>query len=372
MFKGYATKEGTKKFAEKFENSSDDFYNKCENLIVSSVGVGSFAPEAYREENYIYSFKDSIKEAIKLGCNFIDTAINYRYQESEREIGAAISELIDENVITREEIVVSSKGGFIPLDFPFPENPYKWIEEHMIGKKLAKKEEIELDQHCISPKFVEWSLEQSRKNLGLETIDIYYLHNPEMQLGNMRYKKLLETIEDNFEMFEKKVKEGAIKHYGIASWNGLLYEDTNIEYLSLLDIYKIAKKVGGKNNHFKFVQIPYNLAKPHAYSYTNQKLEDELFYSLFQATKKLGINVVTSSAFLRMNLFKRPFSQKVRGLLGEEAMSDLHRALQFSRSNEFVTSALFSTKDIEHMRHDMEIITIKKAKPEYYSQIFKI
>ncbi len=372
MIAGYATTDGTKSFAERFQNASPDFFNSCENLTVSSVGIGNFAPEAYREENYIYSFKDSTKTAIESGCNFIDTAINYRYQESERELAEAIKELIDEGRIKREELVISSKGGFIPLDFPFPENPYKWIEENMIEKKLAKKEEIELDQHCIAPKFVEWSLEKSRENLDLETIDIYYLHNPEMQLGSIKYKELLKVIEANFEMLERKVKEGAIHYYGVASWNGFLYEDSNMEYISLFDLHKIAKKVGGKNNHFKFVQIPYNLAKPHAYSYTNQQLDDGLFYSMFQATQKLGIHVVTSSSFLRMNLFKRPFNNTIRALLGEEAMSDLHRALQFGRSPDFVTSALFSSKDVEHMKHNMEVIEFKKAAPQNYAKIFGV
>jgi hypothetical protein len=41
--------------------------------------------------------------------------------------------------IKREEVIIASKGGFIPLDFPFPDNPYGWIQENIIKKGLAKK-----------------------------------------------------------------------------------------------------------------------------------------------------------------------------------------------------------------------------------------
>jgi aryl-alcohol dehydrogenase-like predicted oxidoreductase len=35
----------------------------------------------------------------------------------------------------------------------------------------------------MTPRWLDAMIELSRTNLGLDTIDIYYLHNPESQLG---------------------------------------------------------------------------------------------------------------------------------------------------------------------------------------------
>ena len=130
----YATKEGTHKFAKRFKEYKD-FYIEHEGLLFSKLGMGTFIKEPYKEENYLFSYKDALKEGIKNGVNFLDTANNYRYTVSEEEVGEAINELIDEGEISRDEVIVATKGGFIPLNFPFPKNPYKWIEENILDKR---------------------------------------------------------------------------------------------------------------------------------------------------------------------------------------------------------------------------------------------
>ena len=37
--------------------------------------------------------------------------------------------------------------------------------------------------HCMSPAYLENQIERSRRNLGMETIDLFYVHNPESQLA---------------------------------------------------------------------------------------------------------------------------------------------------------------------------------------------
>ncbi|MDO9303919.1 MAG: aldo/keto reductase, partial [Sulfuricurvum sp.] len=133
----HATKEGTFKYLKKFGNYSKDFYRFNGELFFPSLGIGTYKPEPYKEENYIINYGEAIKTALRNGIHFIDTAINYRYQMSEREIGEALSEMIESGEIRREEVIVASKAGFIPLDFPFPDNPYGWIQENMIDTRLA-------------------------------------------------------------------------------------------------------------------------------------------------------------------------------------------------------------------------------------------
>jgi aryl-alcohol dehydrogenase-like predicted oxidoreductase len=112
---------------------------------------------------------------------------------------------MEEENIKREELIICSKGGFIQLEYPFPENPYTWINENLIQSSLAKEEDIELDQHCMTPDYLEWSCKRSLKNLEIDTIDIYFLHNPEIQISKLGYKTWLKKVESAFKRFERMV-----------------------------------------------------------------------------------------------------------------------------------------------------------------------
>ena len=172
---GLATYEGTARFASR-KGVRADFYALSQGLVFSSLGLGTFRKEPYREENYLRTYEDAIAEALNQGCNHFDTAINYRYQESEKELGRALAKAFSEGVVARDEVIVATKAGFLPLEFPFPKDPYRWIQTQVVEKNRAKKEEIIIDQHCLSVPYLEWSLEQSLQNLKLESVDICLLY----------------------------------------------------------------------------------------------------------------------------------------------------------------------------------------------------
>ena len=50
------------------------------------------------------------------GVNVIDTAINYRYQKSERVVGAVLRYLLEKGY-SREELFICSKVGYISVKF---------------------------------------------------------------------------------------------------------------------------------------------------------------------------------------------------------------------------------------------------------------
>ena len=367
----YATKEGTFTYLKQFSDYNRSFYRFSGDFFVSSVGLGTFRKEPYREENYVVNYKDAIKTAIQNGINHIDTAINYRYQVSEQEIGETLEELFKYGVAKREELVVSSKAGFIPLEFPFPDNPYDWIEQNIIDQELATKEEVVIDQHCMSPKFLRWSVERSLENLKLETLDILYLHNPETQLGYVNRAMVMERIKEAFRLFESLVEEGKIRAYGIASWNAFLYEEGHAEYLSLSEIVQMAVEVGGESHHFKYIQSPFNLGKPHAYNYSNQKGPDGKYYTLMQAAYGYGLGLFASSSLLQMNLFKGKFSETIRETLHTKEETDIVTALQFSRSGN-VLSGLFGSIDPKHIKENLMLAYIDEAKPEQIGTLFGV
>jgi aryl-alcohol dehydrogenase-like predicted oxidoreductase len=364
-----ATSEGAKRYAARHAKQKEA-YSIVEDLAISSIGIGSYAPEPYWEEAYKFSYEEAIFTAIANGINHIDTAINYRFRQSEREVGAAIKRAIDSGAAKRDELFVATKAGFLPLNYPFPQNPYEWIESEIVKTGLATKDEIACDQHCLAPKFLERSLEWSLENLGLEAIDCLYLHNPETQLGYANYATLLERIEAAFALFESAAAAGKIGFYGVASWNAFLWEENHVEYIRLNDLVKIARKVGGEKHRFKFVQLPFNLAKPHAYNYVNQPLDDGLYYTPIQAAARLGLNAIASSSLLRMALFKRPFSPKAAAALGGGFGSAVQYALQFARSARGVKSALFSSTNAAHVLENLLVLEAEKTAVKDYNALF--
>jgi aryl-alcohol dehydrogenase-like predicted oxidoreductase len=366
---GLATYEGTARFATRL-GARKDFYALSQGLFFSSLGLGTFRKEPYREENYLRSYEDAIQEALNQGCNHFDTAINYRYQESEKELGRALKKAFQEGRIKRDEVIIATKGGFLPLEFPFPDNPYEWIQKNIIDSKLATKEEVVVDQHCLSVPFLEWSLNKSLENLNLKSVDIFYIHNPETQLGYVSKWEVYQRLHRCFQWCESKIKEGKIGSYGIATWNGFSYMPEHVEHLNLASLVRIAREVGGKNHGFKFVQFPYNLGKTSAYTVLSQTLDSGEVLSPFGAAKALGIEIILSSSLLQMNLFKRPFSDRAAALLGGN--SDVQSALQFARSAEGATCALFGSQDPLHVKHNFELKTQPRVPKKYYQLLYRM
>ena len=366
-----ATFDDTYNFAKKFSHYKD-FYIKHNDLIFSKLGLGTFNKEPYKEENYLFHYIEGVKEAVKNGINLIDTASNYRYGQSEKEIGIALQELFEEGVTKREELIICSKGGFIQLEYPFPENPYKWIEENIINTSLATLDDIELDQHCMTPDYLEWSCKKSLENLGVKAIDIYFLHNPEIQVSKLGYKKLIKKIETIFKRFEKMVEKGMIKYYGIAVWNGFIDESTN-EHINLEDLVDIAIKVGGNNHNFKYIQTPFNIAKTSIYTMPTQKVKGEEC-TLLQAAHRLKIGVISSSSLLQMNLFKKSFKPETGYLLDSKMVleNDIQLALQFVRSTPGIISSLFASKVPVHIKKNLEITKVPATSRAKYDLMYRV
>src|SRR5580658_10051179 len=111
----HATPEGTKLYAGNFpEPVKAGHYRDFMGLAVSSLGLGTYLGNHDETDDKLYI--EAIKTALTSGINLIDSAINYRCMRSERNIGQALRELVQEGRIAREEVVICTKGGFIPFD----------------------------------------------------------------------------------------------------------------------------------------------------------------------------------------------------------------------------------------------------------------
>ena len=112
---GSATLEGTTRYRQRFQDTAaPNHFREAQHLHLSSIGIGTYLGDA--DENTDAKYTDAVVRAVELGANVIDTAANYRFQRSERSIGKALNALINEQRFARDEIVVCTKGGYLPFD----------------------------------------------------------------------------------------------------------------------------------------------------------------------------------------------------------------------------------------------------------------
>jgi Predicted oxidoreductases (related to aryl-alcohol dehydrogenases) len=362
----YATKEGTLRYKDRFKDTlAPGHFRESQDLWISSIGFGSYLGNYDKETDIRY--RDAVIGALELGCNKIDTAINYRFQRSERSIGGALEIGFKEGKISRDEIIVATKGGYIPFDDAPPKDIKTYFVETFIKPGIATPEDIVSGSHCMTPRYIENQLECSLKNLGLDCVDIYYLHNPEEQLEEVSREEFNARIAAAFELLEDKVSQGKIRMYGTATWSGYRQESDEYNFLSLEEITNIAKDIAGEDHHFKVIQLPFNLAMPEAITLRNQSVKGDMCTAL-EAAWKLGIMVIASSSLLQSRL-----SRNLPEFIGEHLkglQTDAQRALQFVRSTPGITTALVGMSRIHHVEENMKVAEIPPTPMEDFLKLF--
>jgi aryl-alcohol dehydrogenase-like predicted oxidoreductase len=219
----------------------------------------------------------------------------------------------------------------------------------------------------MTPRYIENQIECSLKNLGLECIDIYYIHNPEEQLQEVSKQEFHECIGAAFELLERKVSQGKIGTYGTATWNGYRQDPDAPDHLSIEKIVNIAKEVGGENHHFRVIQLPFNLAMPEALISKNQSVEGQMM-SVIEAAWRLGVTVIASSSLLQSQL-----SKNLPDFIGECLKgldTDAQRALQFVRSTPGIASALVGMSSVNHIEENMKVAKIHPASIDDFVRLF--
>ncbi len=213
---------------------------------VSRLGMGTYRMQRDSREHY-----DALREALISGTNVIDTSANYMDGSAEALIGDVIRDLKAAGRIQRENIAIVTKAGYIQgknsllcaeIDFP---------EQTRFDRSLA---------HCIHPEFLENQIELSRLRMGLETLDVILLHNPEYFLKKARQdnidiqeaqKEYYRRIHQAFDFLEEMRKEGRIQYYGISSNTFPVYGQYESTDLQRIDVDRYPG--------FKVIQFPANL-----------------------------------------------------------------------------------------------------------------
>jgi aryl-alcohol dehydrogenase-like predicted oxidoreductase len=354
----------TARYGTRFPTAAKGHFRDASGqLTVSSIGIGTYLGEPDPATDRAYTA--SVIAAAEGGINFIDTAINYRLQRSERSIGAALRALVEKG-FSREEFVICTKAGFLTPDSDMPDDPNAYFVSEYFQPGIFRAEEIAAGCHCMAPKFLHNQLERSRKNLGLECIDVFYLHNPETQLGEVSAQGFARRIKEAFEFLESAVEEGKIGAYGLATWNGFREEPRARGYLSLEAMVGIAREVAGENHHFRFVQLPLNLAMPDALTKANQVAQGKTV-AMVQAARMFGITLVASASLLQGKLLYQLPAQVAQtfGL-----STDAERALQFVRSVPGLTTGLVGMSSPGHVIANLRLVPIEPAPRDQFLKLF--
>jgi aryl-alcohol dehydrogenase-like predicted oxidoreductase len=330
-----ATAEATESYVERRSAFREaGFYRTVFDLQISSLGIGTYLGADDDEADRAYT--DALIAAGEGGINFFDTAINYRRQRSERAVGAAL------RALRREEIVVCTKAGFLtPGAVP----------------KSLRKSDIVADMHSMAPDFLEDQIERSRVNLGVDTIDVFYLHNPETQLPARTPEEFEDAIRSAFARLERLAERGRIGWYGAATWNGFRVKGQ----LSLPRLAAIAIEECGPEHHFRFIQLPFNFEMVEAFRARPD--------NVLTAAASLGIAVVASASLSQTRVLDRVPAAVVEAMPG--LSTNAQRAIQFTRSTPGISAALVGMGRREHAIENLGVAKVPPLGRDAYLRLYR-
>ena len=366
---GYATAEGTRKFMENaIKNGiANSHFRSFNNLNFSSLGIGTYLGQLTLEDDE--DLENAIYQSLKSGAmNVIDTAINYRSMKSEKNIGHAIKKLIQDKIISRDQIFISTKNGYITNDGDYPRiDVLEYMQKMFISQGIIDSKDISSGYNVLNPNYIQKCIDKSLTNMQLDTIDLVYIHNAyESWFQDISRSEFNEKIRRVFQVYEEYRSQNKIRYYGMATWTCFRLPRNEEGYLSLEDMVKIAEDVAGKDHGFRFIQLPYNLAYREAYLLKNQTVGSDNDLTILEACNRLNIGVFTSVPLLQAKLF----DAKIPDYLGIE--NQLLKIVQLTRSTPNVIAPLLGQKKLNHVKENIELAKVAPLNNSEFSEAIKI
>lgn len=238
-------------------------------LTVTEVGFGGYRIAAENDTH-----REALTLALTQGINLIDTSSNYTNGRSETLIGDVLQTLFADGTLTRDDLVVVSKAGYLQGD------NYDLSQQHKAAGRPFPDLVPYADglEHCIHPDFIADQLTRSLERLQLDTLDVYLLHNPEYYLSWAHKNgvdlataraEYLRRIVLAFVHLEHEVSNGRIRYYGISS-NTFPHPKDDPEFTDLTQIWEMVQQMRS-DHHFRVIQLPMNLLEPAAATEPNQR-----------------------------------------------------------------------------------------------------
>jgi uncharacterized protein YyaL (SSP411 family)/aryl-alcohol dehydrogenase-like predicted oxidoreductase len=263
---GSATPEGTGALAARFASvHGPAAYVKLgtTGLTVSRFGFGT-----YRVDDRVDEHRQALVLSLSAGMNLVDTSTNYADGHSERLVGEVLAELDASGGVPRGAVVVVSKIGYAQGT-----NLDAAIQREKSGKPFPEMVHYADGlRHCIHPEWIEDQLDRSLERLGVETLDVCLLHNPEYFLSDAAKRRVpledarrefYRRVTEAFRRFEKEVENGRLRFYGVSS-NSVVEPADSPEATSVEGFLEAARAAGGSHHHFRVLELPMNLLEPGA------------------------------------------------------------------------------------------------------------
>lgn len=368
--KGFASSEGTKKFRDNAIKKGKSYlhFKEFDDLILSSIGMGTYLGDLSKEDDT--DIENALYESVKShAINVIDSAINYRAMKSEKSIGRSITRLVNDGIISRDEIFVSTKNGYITNDGDYPMlDVWEYIQRMYISTGIIKAEDISSGYNVLKPAYIEKCIERSRFNLKLDTLDLVYVHNAfESWHQDVSKDKFFDMLSKVFEIYEKFRSKNKIRYYGMATWTCFRVSEENKEYLSLAEVYNIAKSIGGVDHGFRFIQLPYNLAYSEALFLKNQNVGNEKKLTILEAAKRLKIGVFSSVPLLQGKLIQTKIPDYSEGLT-----DPIMKLVQIIRSSPSIIAPLIGQKKMDHVNNNNKISEVPPLSEEEFKLAIEV
>jgi aryl-alcohol dehydrogenase-like predicted oxidoreductase len=361
-----ATRDGTWAYRDRF---TDDFartyFRAFGDGVVSSVGIGTYLGDPTDAVDADY--RDALVTALETGCNLLDTAINYRCQRSERVVGEAL-ERAD---VDRQAAVVATKGGFVPFDGSPPADPGRYVRETHLDPGLLTADDLAKGRHALTPAFIDDQLDRSLRNLGLDTVDLYYVHNPETQLAVRSTEAVYDRLEAVFERLEERAADGSIQHYGVATWEAFRVQPDHPRYLSLPRVVACARSAaaaaGNEATHLRAIQLPFNVEMADAFTVDAHDGAAGT-QSALRFANDAGLAVFTSAS-LKQGALTGGLPGAVADRVAGETPAQ--RAINFARSAPGVTASLVGASSVSHVQENIGAGTVEPLGAGAFDAVFE-
>ena len=363
---GYATPDGTKNYANNAiqkRGKPSSHFRLFDGLYLSSVGIGTYLGNTTKEDDE--ALENAIYKSVSSGAiNVIDTAINYRAMKSERSIGRALNSLINDGIISRDQVFICTKNGYITNDGDYPAiDVMEYLQRMYISTGIIKPDDISSGYNVLNPAYIERCIDKSLTNMHLGTIDLVYVHNAlESWYEDVSREEFIQMLTKVFEIYERYRSNNKIRYYGMATWTCFRVTPDNKEYLSLEEVVKLAEKIGGNEHGFRFIQLPYNLAYSEALVLKNQTVGAEKNLNILEAAARLHIGIFTSIPLFQGRLLRASIPDY--GGSGDQVA----KLIQIIRSSPSIIAPLIGQKKREHVEQNLRVSDIPPMSKEQFEK----
>jgi len=354
------TQEATQNYFTRLKNKNLQTTSTClfgkTGFRVSKIGFGG-----YRIHHNSIEHAKALRYALLNGFNLIDTSSNYTNGGSEMLIGNLLQEMIDRDEISRDEIVLISKVGYVQGQ------NLQVAQQHAADGQPFPDMVTYMDGcwHCIHPEFLEDQLSRTLERLNQPFLDIYLLHNPEYFLSHQKKRNGVDLqkarqdyyrrIKLAFEWLESKVAEGKIKAYGISS-NTFAYPSNEFEFTSLEKTLAIAESISS-DHFYRVIQFPFNLFETGACFEKNQLKNSRTLLDVARDNQlatlvNRPLNAMVGNDMIRLASFRENPAEEIKTSFAQ---------------------LLSTLTDLEHQFHDKYLSFMPKEIPlDNFKQVFSL